>query len=132
MTVLPQIHSSLLETSDSFESCPLVQGGGLGKGGGVQPGSFFLTNKYSELGLQPIFHPSLFPIFLSSSKLLLRNISRLVLQSVTVLGFGTTSLAQPRLSFSPSNPCLQPTPQLTAAPDLPLPSPVGTSVDKGD
>lgn len=48
MTVLPQIHSSLLETSDSFESCPLVQGGGLGKGGGVQPGSFFLTNKYSE------------------------------------------------------------------------------------
>lgn len=48
MTALPQILSGLSETSDSFKSCPLIQEGGLGKGGGVQPGSFFLTNKYSE------------------------------------------------------------------------------------
>lgn len=39
------------------------------RGGGMQPGSFFLTNKYSEWGIEPVFHPSLFLIFLSFSKL---------------------------------------------------------------
>lgn len=49
MTVLPQIQvcSGLFETSDFFESCPLIKQV-TWNGSGVQPGSFFLTNKYSD------------------------------------------------------------------------------------
>lgn len=47
MTVLPQIRSGLSETSDFFESCPLIKQV-TWELEWVQPGSFFLTNKYSD------------------------------------------------------------------------------------